>query len=187
MQVSAFLATSLDGFIARPNGDLDWLERANGLLPEGEDCGYARFFASVDCLVMGRKTFEKVLSFPQWPYAQKPVVVLSRSGIEIPQHLRDTVSCSSESPKQLCAGMAAAGLKRIYLDGGQIIRTFLAAGLLNDLTITRIPVLIHRGIPLFDNTFESSGNSDSDVWFEMVESRFWPFGFTQEVWKTKLR
>ena len=77
VRCSAFLATSLDGFIAREDGGLDWLDRANAQVPAGEDCGYAAFMATVDALVMGRHTFEKVLSFHEWPYADKPVWVLS--------------------------------------------------------------------------------------------------------------
>ena len=93
---SVFIATSLDGFIARPNGDLDWLDRANATVPEGEDCGYQAFMDTVDILVMGRHTYEKVRTFGAWPY-EKPVVVLSSNPIDIPPDIDATHS--SESPQ----------------------------------------------------------------------------------------
>jgi dihydrofolate reductase len=185
MKVSAFLAVSLDGYIARPNGDIDWLEQANALVPKGEDCGFGDFFTNIDCLVMGRKSFEKVLSFPQWPYAKKPVIVLSRNGIQIPASLEESVSCSSQSPEDLCQSLSQAGMKRIYVDGGQTVRAFLFAGLLDELTVTRIPVLIRQGIPLFEISAELSNDQVKDTWFELIETRSWSFGFTQEVWKIK--
>jgi dihydrofolate reductase len=82
MKISVYIATSLDGFIARRDGSIDWLNEANAVVPEGEDCGYMAFMDSVDALIMGRKTYEQVLSFGQWPYRDTPVVVLSRNSIE---------------------------------------------------------------------------------------------------------
>ena len=96
---SIYIATSLDGFIAREDGDIDWLDAANELVPEGEDCGFFAFLDSVDCLIMGRNTYEKVLSFGQWPYGEKSVTVVSSHKIEIPDSLPETVSWSSESPR----------------------------------------------------------------------------------------
>ncbi len=96
IKVSVYIATSLDGFIAGVNGDLDWLDEANAKVPEGEDCGFGAFMSSVDTLLMGRKTYEKVLSFGVWPYGDTPVVVLSRDPIFFPDHLPSTVSHSSE-------------------------------------------------------------------------------------------
>ncbi len=102
IQASVFIATSLDGYIAREDGKLDWLYTANATVPEGEDCGYSDFMKTVDVLVMGRKTYEKVLSFGLWPYGGTSVIVLSSNKIEIPNELVQSVSCSSESPKELC-------------------------------------------------------------------------------------
>jgi len=84
---SVYIATSLDGFIAREDGDIDWLNAANEIVPEGEDCGFFAFMDSVDGLVMGRHTYEKVLSFGQWPYGEKPVIVLSRNEVKMPDSL----------------------------------------------------------------------------------------------------
>src|SRR5512139_3870255 len=101
VRASAFVATSLDGFIARPDGSIDWLNEANALLPGGEDCGYGAFMQSIDAIVMGRHTFEQVLTFDSWPYGEKRVVVLSSRKINIPATLSTTVSASSEAPAVL--------------------------------------------------------------------------------------
>ena len=102
-QVSVFIATSFDGFIARKDGSLDWLDEANKVAPPGEDCGYKAFMASVDVLVMGRHSYEKVLTFGAWPYAEKRVVVLSSGTVDIAADLRGIVSSSSEAPAELLA------------------------------------------------------------------------------------
>ena len=149
MKVSVFIATSLDGFIARRDGSIDWLNEANAMLPEGEDCGFMAFMDSVDTLIMGRKTYEQVLSFGQWPYGDTPVVVLSHNSIEIPSHLLDTVSHSAELPSVLLKRLAANDVKHVYVDGGGTIQSFLAESLIDEITITRIPVVIGDGIPLF--------------------------------------
>jgi dihydrofolate reductase len=185
VQVCAFLATSLDGFIAREDGNIDWLEEANARVPDGEDCGFGKFFASVDTLVLGRKSFEKVLSFPQWPYGEKPVYVMSKKGIKIPEHLARTVSSTDQSPQRLISSLEALGMKRIYIDGGQIVRAFLSAGLLDELTITRIPVLIHNGISLFGTSPYDTEVMSRDLWMELAECQSWPFGFVQDVWRAK--
>ena len=185
MKVSAFIATSIDGFIARTNGDIDWLDQANALLPVGEDCGYSHFFKQIDCLIVGRKTFEKVLSFKEWPYGEKIVFVMSKKGITLPERLSTTVSSTDKSPSELKQELAQKGFKRIYIDGGQVISSFLNSGLLDEITITRIPVMIHEGIPLFKSHGDFSSLTKHDLWFELAESRSWPFGFIQEVWKLK--
>ena len=83
MKVSVYIATSRDGFIAGNDGALDWLNEANASVPDGEDCGFHVFMDSVEVLIMGRKTYELVLSFGEWPYGRTPVVVLSRNSISI--------------------------------------------------------------------------------------------------------
>ena len=175
LKASVFIATSLDGFIARSDGGLDWLDAANAMVPEGEDCGYALFSASIDLLIMGRKSYEKVRSFEQWPYA-KPVIVLSRNEMVIPEDLRSSVSHSSESPQALCDRLSAEGVKRLYIDGGITIQRFLAAGLIDDLTITLIPVILGEGIPLF-------GGLAQDVALKHVSTNSYDFGFVQLVYE----
>ncbi len=100
-QCAVFIATSLDGFIAREDGSIDWLNDANQTVPPGEDCGYGEFMADVDVLVMGRNTFEQVLTFTPWPYGSTPVVVMSRKGLELPSAVPLSVSVSSEHPAYL--------------------------------------------------------------------------------------
>jgi len=165
---SVFIAASVDGFIARLDGDVAWLDRscndgsgpgagdadASEALGCGRDCGYTNFMASIDTLVMGRKTFEKVLSFPPpWPYGSKRVVVLSsRAQLDIPSELRESVS---HLPGELSAEALAARLtsefqtRHAYVDGGVTIQRLLRAGMIDDMVISRIPVLLGAGLPLF--------------------------------------
>src|SRR3954468_8120346 len=143
VKASIFIGTSLDGFIARSNGELDFLPPGGG-----EPHGYDEFMATVDALVIGRKTFETVLAFDAWPYAQKPVFVLSSRPLAaappgaVVEHL-------SGSPGEIVSQITARGIQHIYVDGGVTIQRFLRAGLIQRLIITRVPVLIGSGIPLF--------------------------------------
>ncbi|MDX2097872.1 MAG: dihydrofolate reductase family protein [Leptolyngbyaceae cyanobacterium bins.59] len=173
---SVFIATSLDGYIARPDGRIDWLEQANERVPEDEDFGYGDFIASVDVLVMGRNSFEKVLSFEDWPYGLKPVVVLSRSSISIPPALSQTVSVSSEAPQDLVARLAETGAKHLYIDGGLVIQSFLQEGLIDDLIITVIPILLGTGKPLF-------GTLPQDVPLLHLATKAYEFGFVQNQYR----
>lgn len=173
---SVFIATSVDGFIARRDGSIDWLNEANRLVPPGEDCGYAAHMASIDALVMGRNTFEQVLTFGEWPYASRPVVVISRTLKSLPETLPQNVSISSEEPAVLADRLAEAGMARLYVDGGSTIQSFLRAGLITEVTITLIPILLGTGIPLF-------GPSTGDVRLELVASRSFEFGFVQNRYR----
>ena len=174
LKTSVFIATSLDGFIARENGELDWLETANATIPHGEDCGYLDFMESIDTLVMGRNTYEQVLSFGmgKWPYGGTPVVVLSSTEIELPSDEYHNVTWSSESPKDLCARLADEGASHLYIDGGETIQRFLADGLISDITITVIPILLGSGRSLF-------GNLDKDIFLDHVSTKSYDFGFVQ--------
>jgi dihydrofolate reductase len=144
MRVSVFVGTSVDGFIARLNGDLDFLP-ADG----GEPHGYVEFMASVDALVIGRKTFETVLGFPAWPYGNKRVVVLSSRPLDLSVVRGGIVEQMTAPPAEIVSRLAAGGCQHLYVDGGVTIQRFLRAGLVQRLTITRVPVLIGEGIPLF--------------------------------------
>jgi dihydrofolate reductase len=139
-----FVGTSVDGFIARRNGELDFLP-ADG----GEPHGYDEFMASVDALVIGRKTFETVLAFPNWPYGEKRVVVLSSRPIDFSTVRGGVVEQMNGPPPEIVAKLASHSLQHIYVDGGITIQGFLRAGLVHRLIITRVPVLIGDGIPLF--------------------------------------
>jgi len=178
LKASVYIATSLDGYIARENGDLDWLDTANDTVPEGEDCGFLQFMEAIDVLVMGRKTYEKVMSFGMWPYGNTPVIVLSRNIIEFPTDLNQNVSWSSESPKELCERLSKKGAKRLYIDGGITIQRFLADGLITDITITVIPVILGYGIPVF-------GSLERDISLEHVATKIFDFGFVQSTYEVK--
>src|ERR1700712_3755976 len=137
MMASVFVGTSLDGFIARPNGAFDFLP-ADG----GEPHGYEEFIASVDAIVMGRKTFEIVLTLGAWPYGDKRVVVLSSRPVDLFAAIGGVVEQMAGPPAQIVSQLAASGAHHLYIDGGITIQQFLRAGLIQRLIITRVPVLI---------------------------------------------
>src|SRR5580704_4331814 len=144
MTISVFIGASVDGFIARTNGDLDFLPEGGG-----EPHGYVEFMAGIDALVIGRKTFETVLAFPAWPYGDKRVVVLSSQPLDFSAVRGGRVEQMSGIPADIVAQLEASGARHIYLDGGITIQRFLRARLVDRLIITRVPVLIGKGIPLF--------------------------------------
>jgi dihydrofolate reductase len=143
IRASVFVGTSLDGFLARPNGDFDFLPAGGG-----EEHGYTEFMASVDTLVVGRNTYDVVLKFPEWPYAGKRVVVLSSRPIP-PPAAGASVERMEGDPREIAARLAESGSRHVYVDGGLTVQSFLRAGLIQRVTITRVPVLIGEGIPLF--------------------------------------
>lgn len=173
---SVFIATSLDGFISRVDGSIDWLEQANSTVPEGEDCGYQAFMSTVNALVMGRNTFEQVLTFDEWPYGKIPVVVLSHKQIAIPTTITDTVTVSQESPKELVTRLSEKNIRHIYVDGGKTIQSFLAAGLIDEITITIIPILLGTGRSLF-------GPLPHDIHLTHIQSKSYEFGFVQHQYR----
>ena len=144
MTVSVFIGTSVDGFIARPNGGLDFLP-----VDGGEPHGFDEFMASVDALVIGRKTFETVLTFATWPYGHKRVVVLSSRPLDLSAAHGGVVEQMAGPPAEIVSKLAARGFHHLYVDGGITIQGFLRAGLIQRIVITRVPVLIGDGIPLF--------------------------------------
>ncbi|QDU16806.1 Dihydrofolate reductase [Gimesia maris] len=174
MKVSVYIATSLDGFIARKDGALDWLPGIESPeSPEGEDYGYHEFMDSIDVLIMGRNTFETVLSFEgDWPYGAKRMFILSSQPITIPNELTDSVESSSSSPGELIEQLAKRGFQHVYVDGGKTIQSFLRAGLIDELIITRIPILIGSGIPLF-------GEADADIQLKHLETQTFSNGLVQ--------
>lgn len=140
---SVFIATSLDGYIARPDGGIDWLDTVQ---VEGEDYGFKAFFESVDLLVLGRNTYDIVLGFPEWLYAGKRCIVLTHRPPLASQHGEEFYA---GDPEALIERLGQEGVQRVYVDGGNVIQQFLAAGLIDDLTLSLIPVLLGSGIRLF--------------------------------------
>lgn len=166
VKASVFIGTSLDGFIARVNGDLDFLPPGGG-----EPHGYDEFMATVDALVIGRKTFETVLSFDTWPYAEKPVFVLSTRPLAMPPP-GAVVERLAGAPAEVMSQLSARGVRHVYVDGGITIQGFLRQGLIQRLIITRVPVLIGSGIPLF-------GALEHDVRLTHVATRQYASGLVQ--------
>ena len=175
IKASVFIATSLDGFIARANGDLDWLTGTNSASTE-QDYGYQEFIDTVDTIVVGRNTFEFVLTFDAWPYSGKKVVVLSSKPDAVPPHLVDSVEWLSLAPQRLVERLAAQGATHLYVDGGKTIQGFLRAELIDELTITRVPILIGAGVPLF-------GPLNHDVRLAHITTRQFESGFVQSKYR----
>lgn len=166
MRLSVFVGVSVDGFVARVNGDVDFLPE------EPEPHGFTEFYDSVDALVIGRKTFEKVLSFGGWAYGDKRVVVLSSKALDLSVVKGGAVEQMSGAPEEIVAKLASEGVQHVYIDGGVTIQRFLRAGLIQRLIITRVPVLIGEGLPLF-------GALSRDARLRHVATRQYPSGLVQ--------
>jgi dihydrofolate reductase len=177
-KASVFIATSLDGYIAREDGGIDWLPTPENDSNNGEDYGYNDFIKTIDAIVMGRITYELVLTFDEWYYGEIPLIVLTRKGVEIPNRLSKTVTQMSGEPQKIVKDLAQKGYHNLYIDGGKTIQGFLNAGLIDEMTITTIPVLIGSGIPLF-------GSTDHDIHFEHVDNKSYPDGLAQHTYKMK--
>ncbi len=175
VRVSVYIAASLDGYIARADGGLDWL--TNHPVIPGEDFGYGEFIDSVDGLVIGRHTYETVAGFPDWPYAGKPVVVMSQTLRALPDDHDGSVRLFSGTVRALYEQLTAAGHQRIYLDGGRLIQSFLRSGLVTDLTINRVPVLLGAGVPLF-------ASLDQDIPLDHVQTASYENGFVISRYRT---
>ena len=167
MTVSVFVGTSLDGFIARRNGDFDFLPPGGG-----EPHGYNEFIASVDAIVIGRNTFEKVLTLGPWHYGDKRVVVLSSRPVDFSAVRGGVVEQMAGPPADIVSQLAASGVHHLYVDGGITIQRFLRVGLIQRLVITRVPVLIGDGVPLF-------GTLPRDIRLRHVATRHYPSGLVQ--------
>jgi len=170
MKASVFVGTSLDGFIARPNGAFDFLPAGGG-----EPHGYEEFMATVDALVIGRNTYETVLGLDAWPYGAKPVVVLSTRSLA-PAPVEAVVERMSGQPADIVSALAARGIRHIYVDGGRTIQAFLRAGLIQRLVITRVPVLIGSGIALF-------GATGSDIPLRHIATRPYASGLVKSEYQ----
>jgi len=171
MSVSVFIGTSVDGFIARTNGALDFLPEGGG-----EPHGYNEFIASVDAIVIGRKTFETVLAFDTWPYGDKRVVVLSSRPVDLSAVRGGVVEQMGGPPAEIVSQLAVRGIHHLYIDGGVTIQGFLRAGAIQRLIITRVPVLIGEGIPLF-------GSLPRDIRLRHIATRHYPSGLVQSEYQ----
>ena len=177
MKLTVFIATSLDGFIARKDDNLDWLMGASKAA-EGEEYGYNELMASIDYLVMGRSTFETVAKFPDWPYKGKRLIVVSKTMTEIPEGYEGRIDLHNGSIEDLLKRLQSENCRAIYVDGGKTIQSFLKRGLVSDLIITKIPVLIGEGKPLF-------GVVDEDIPLKLIEAKSYESGFVRLHYQPK--
>ena len=161
-KISVFIATSLDGYIARKDGDIDWLITFNPPTGDGEDkdCGYSKFYSGIDILVMGRNTYDVVSNFNPWPYQGKRVVVLSSTLTSVSEQ----AELFNGDITHLVEKLHAEGIKHIYVDGGATVSQFLNADLVDQLIISLIPVVLGSGIPLFSKI-------NHDKWCRLVAAK----------------
>ena len=174
MKTTVYIGTSLDGFIARKDDDIDWLVKFQN--PEVHQ-SYKDFMDRIDAIVIGRGTFEKVLTFPGWPY-EKKVFVLSNSIKIIPAELEEKLAILSMRPKELFGYLSGEGFSKIYVDGGKVIQDFLKEDCIDEMIITRVPVLIGNGIPLF-------GHLDKDIQFEHKQTEVYSNGLVKSRYERK--
>jgi len=172
MKTTVYVGTSLDGFIARKDGDIDWLVKYQN--KEVHD-SYNEFISRIDAMVIGRGTFEKIITFPQWPY-EKKVFVLSTSLKQIPGTLNEKAILVAMKPLAMLNYLSDKGFSNIYVDGGKVIQSFLKEDLIDELIITKVPELIGTGIPLF-------GHLDKDLRFEHISTNIYSDGLVKSHYK----
>jgi dihydrofolate reductase len=172
MRVSVFCGTSVDGFLARPDDTFDFLKAG-----EGVPHGFTEFFNSVDVVVIGRRTFEVVRDLGHFGlYGKKQVVVLSSSPLDLSSVKSTKVEQMSGTPQEIVARLAKRGFKHAYVDGGITIQRFLKLGLVDRITVTRVPVLIGQGVPLF-------GPLPRDIRLRHVRTRSYKTGMVQSKYE----
>jgi dihydrofolate reductase len=171
-----FIAKSLDGYIAGPNGELDWLETIPN--PDHLDMGFMPLIERIDALVMGRTTFETVCSFGgPWPYS-KPVFVLRTTLKDVPEEFKDKAEIVNGSLSDVLEQIYSKGFHTLYIDGGTTIQSFLKEDLIDELILTTIPILIGGGTPLF-------GNLPQAMEFQHVKSEVFLNAITQDTYRRK--
>ena len=174
MRFSVYIATSVDGFIARTDGSVDWLDtycNQEADMGDEADMGFTHFMKSIDCLIMGRGCMEVISGFnlapEQWPYGDARVIVLSQTVTEPPENVKGHVEMYAGKIPELVETLEGEGFKHAYVDGGKTIQSFLNLQLITDMTLTQIPVLLGEGIPLF-------GKTNRDIRLERPERNVFP-------------
>ncbi|MDN5304522.1 MAG: hypothetical protein PWP46_1408 [Fusobacteriaceae bacterium] len=171
-----YIATSLDGYIARENGEIDWLNNIEN--PDNSDFGFNEFISRIDAIVMGRKTYEIVTSFGgEWPYI-KPVFVLTNTLNKIPDKLKDKVFLINGEPEEIIKKLNKKGYRELYIDGGTTINSFLKNNLIDELIITRVPIILGSGIPLFNKL-------DKQIELKHIETISYNNGLVKSVYIKK--
>lgn len=198
IEFTAFLATSVDGYIARTDGSVDFLDAANATMTPGEDCGISAYLASIDAIVMGRKTYLHVLSMENWMYWDVPLFVVSGEMTDLPvrsppsvrllrtRAVDDVLNVLNKYARSVVypitadtirESLSSTKIRKVYVDGGELVRSFINAGLLSEITITVIPKLIGEGRSLFGGT--------RSVEMTLKECKHWEFGFVQSTYGMK--
>jgi dihydrofolate reductase len=175
VKLSVFCGVSVDGFLARPDHSLDFLETG-----EQEPHGFEEFYNSIDVVVIGRKTFDVVLTFGEWPYGKKPVVVLSSTQLNFSSIKDGVVEQMSGEPLEIVTKLKARSFKHAYIDGGITIQRFLSSGLIDRMIVTRVPILIGTGIPLF-------GPISHDITLHHLATRSFKGGLVQSEYELGAR
>lgn len=166
-EIVYYVATSLDGYIATLGDGIDWLDNFN---VEGEDYGYAAFYDAIDALVMGRRTYEKVVSFGEWVYPGKPCWVCSQQALK---PAAPEVTVTAASPSEVVAELQSRNLRRVWLVGGGALATaFSSSGLLNEYILSVMPIVLGSGIPLLTS-------SDQRRSLQLLTSKTYPNGVVQ--------
>ncbi|PJZ43825.1 dihydrofolate reductase family protein [Leptospira brenneri] len=173
IKYKAFIATSLDGFIARTDGSIDWLTSEEYVLGNN-DFGYSSFMKSIDCIIMGRTTFEQVLTFEPYPFASIPVYVLTRNS-DYQYHSQFPIQIFYGSLNELNSKLEKEKIKSAYVDGGKLIQSFIKESMMDSITITLIPVLLGSGLPLF-------ANLSKEIKLKHLETSSFPNGFVQSLY-----
>ena len=171
-KISVFVASSLDGFIARKDGSIDWIKNSIERFPSNQDNGYQHFIESIDIIVMGRNTLETVITLDKWPYENKQVIVLTSMKLDIPLQLNNKVSVSSASPTELINKLSNENIKNVHVDGGITIQNFLSCNLVDEITITIFPIILGEGRPLF-------GPLTNEILLEPIETIVFDNRFVQ--------
>ncbi|MFN8672971.1 MAG: dihydrofolate reductase family protein [Candidatus Sericytochromatia bacterium] len=171
-----FIATSFDGYIAKIDGDIEWLNNPEYAKSELNGIKYEDFISTIDLIVMGRNTYEKVLTFGFWPYENTPVLVLTSKTLNIPDNLIGKIEILNNSPEEIMLKLQERKLKKVYIDGGKTIQNFLKSKLIDELIITQIPILLGNGIPLFEK-------NDNEYKLELLDSQKSENGFVQSRYK----
>lgn len=185
MKCSVYIATSVDGYIATPEGGVDWLDSAgkpDADMSSNPDMGFADFIASIDCMLMGRKCMEVIssmnLTAQQWPYGNTKIYVLSNSLHAPPDNLSGRVEMYSGDIQDLINKLQDEGFEHAYVDGGSIITACLNLKLINEMTITTAPIILGAGIPLF-------GKIKHQIKLESTQALAFPNDFVQVKYRVK--
>jgi dihydrofolate reductase len=170
-----YVGASLDGYIAGPNDELDWLDEWSH--PDDGDYGYGEFMEGIDALLLGRRSFDVVLGFGEWHYTV-PAFVLSNTLTEVPEALSDRVQLCRGPLPDVLEQMAAQGFENVYLDGANVVQQALAAGLVDELIVTRLPIILGGGISLF-------GPLDSALRFDHVDTTVFKSGLVKSHYRAR--